>query len=276
MSHEQLTALAESAEAEFMYQYESNVPPSTASALGITTSRIGGGVAMSMRHDPTGYWSKALGFGFDEPVTDDLIGRVLDFYRSEGSKGAVIQIAPSVLPPNWPEIARTHGLQPGGHIAKLGAPIEAVVPAGETRLRIEPVGAGDARMWASAILKAFGMPEEGIAEMLVASVGHPHFRPYAAWEGDQIIGGGNLYVHGEVGSLNTGSTLPDHRNRGAQSALIAARAKEAASAGCRWLVAETGQPSDGESNPSLNNMLRAGLQQLYTRQNWIWRPGDTS
>ena len=64
------------------------------SELGIATLRISGGVALSMRHDVTGYWSKALGFGFEEPVTEELIGRVLAFYRAERTPGAVIQIAP--------------------------------------------------------------------------------------------------------------------------------------------------------------------------------------
>ncbi|SCF16277.1 hypothetical protein GA0070612_4344 [Micromonospora chokoriensis] len=37
---------------------------------------MGGGVVLSMRHDPTGYWSTALGFGVDEPVTAELIAQV--------------------------------------------------------------------------------------------------------------------------------------------------------------------------------------------------------
>jgi hypothetical protein len=68
--------------------------PSTKSALGIATTRMGGGVVLSVREDVTGYWSKALGFGFSEPVTGALIDRVVDFYRAERSRGAVIQIAP--------------------------------------------------------------------------------------------------------------------------------------------------------------------------------------
>jgi hypothetical protein len=86
-----------------------------------------------------------------------------------------------------------------------------------------------------------------------------------------MIATANLFVHGEVGSLNSAATLPGHRNQGAQSGLLAARAKEAADAGCRWLVAETGKPADGSANPSLTNMLRSGLRPLYHRQNWIWR-----
>ncbi|MEU8378005.1 GNAT family N-acetyltransferase [Streptosporangium sp. NPDC048865] len=272
MSQERLTALAEGAEAEFMYQYEASVPPSVASALGITAARIGGGVALSMRHDATGYWSKALGFGFDEPVTRDLVGRVVDFYRAQESTGAVVQIAPSALPPDWDDIRAGHGLTAGSTWVKLACPIDDFRP-GRTGMRVGPVGLDAAPEWASVILRGFGMPEEGLAEMLVASAGHPAFRPFAVWDGDDMVAGANLFVHGEVGALNAAATLPGHRNRGAQSALLAARAKEAANAGCRWLVAETGLPEEGAVNPSLNNMLAAGMRPLYNRRNWIWRPG---
>jgi GNAT superfamily N-acetyltransferase len=271
MSQDRLTALAEGVEAEFMYQYESLAPPSARSTLGITTTRIGGGVALSMRHDVTGYWSKALGFGFGEPVTRDLVDRVVDFYRAEDSRGATIQIAPSALPPDWDDIHTGHGISPGSSWVKLACPIDAFRP-GHTGMRVGPVAPEAASEWASVILRGFGMPEEGLAEMLAASVGHPAFRPFAVWDGDEMVAGANLFVHGEIGSLNAAATLPGHRNRGAQSALLAARAKEAENAGCRWLVAEAGLPKEGSANPSLNNMIAAGMRTLYNRQNWIWRP----
>ncbi|MEV2271179.1 GNAT family N-acetyltransferase [Nonomuraea africana] len=265
------TALAEGIEAEFMYQYVSMAPPPMKSALGIATTRIGGGVATSVRNDPTEFWSKALGFGFDEPVTHDLIGRVVDFYRSQDSKVAVLQIAPSVLPPDWEEIRAAYNLRPGAYNVKLACPVETFWP-GESKLDIRPVGPEAAMEWATVGLRGFGMPEEGLAEMLAGSNDHPDFHPFAAWDGDTMIATANLFIRGSIGSLNAGATLPEHRNQGAQSALLARRAMEAAAMGCSWLVAETGLPAQGAANPSLNNMLRAGLRPLYSRRDWIWRP----
>jgi hypothetical protein len=107
--------------------------------------------------------------------------------------------------------------------------------------------------------------------MLAASVGDPDFRRLAVWGGDEMIAAANLFVHGKIGSLNSAATLPGLRNRGAQSGLLAARADEAISAGCRWLVAEAITQAEGDGNPSLDNMRRCGLRPLYNRQNWIWR-----
>ncbi len=104
-----------------MYHYESSAPPATKHELGIATARIGGGgVALSMRHDVTGYWSKALGFGVTEPVTAELVDDLVAFYVAQKAPGAVIQIAPALLPPHdWPEIARRRDLTPTSPWIKL-------------------------------------------------------------------------------------------------------------------------------------------------------------
>jgi hypothetical protein len=109
--------------------------------------------------------------------------------------------------------------------------------------------------------------------MFAASTSNPAFRPFAAWDGEEIVATANLFVDGDVASLNAGATLPSHQNRGAQSALIASRGKHAIATGCWWLVAETGEPSKGAVYPSLNNLVRAGLRPRYARQNWVWNPG---
>jgi hypothetical protein len=67
VSNEQITAAAaEGAEAEFMYRFVAMAPPNVTTRLGIAVDRIGGGVALSVRNDLTGYFSKALGFGFSD------------------------------------------------------------------------------------------------------------------------------------------------------------------------------------------------------------------
>jgi GNAT superfamily N-acetyltransferase len=238
------------------------------------SARLGGGVALSVRHDPTRYWSKALGFGLSEPVTARLMERLVDFYRSEGTPMTVLQIAPSALPPDWPELAADLGLRGGTAWYKLAAPLDRIRPEAKTRLRIAPVRPEDGDQWARTVLRGFGMPEDTFSAMLAGCGDNPDFTPFAAWDGDRIVAGGNLFIHGPIASLNAGATLPSHYNQGAQSALIAARVKAAYDAGCTWVVAETGRPDPGEVNHSLSNLERAGLRPLYARENWLWTNPD--
>jgi GNAT acetyltransferase-like protein len=267
--HDQGPADVETIEAEFMYQYLSGTPEQARRTLGIATTRIGGGVAVSMRNDPTGYWSKALGLGVTEPVTERLLERVLDFYRAEDNDFAVLQIRPDALPAGWPAVRQRLGLREGSRMTKLSGPAAAVPPA-RTDLRVGPVPPESLGEWATVVLTTFGMTADGLRDMLMASAGPRRFRPFAAWDGDRIVAGANLFIRGDVASLNSGATAPSHRSRGAQAALVHARAQAAVAAGCRWVVAETGTPGPGESNQSLNNMHRAGLRTRYVRQNWIW------
>jgi hypothetical protein len=264
----------EDVEANFMYQYVSTAPATVIDTLRTSIERMGGGVVLAMRNDPAGYWNKALGFGFTEPVTRELIARVIAFYEAAQSPAAVIQIAPAALPADWHEICAHHALLEDSKWAKLACAADEFRPVETTTLHIARVESGDVDRWARTTLQGLGMPQDGLSEMFASSAHSPAFRPFAAWDGDQMVAAANLFVHGEVASLNAGATLASHRNRGAQSALIAARGKEAIKAGCRWLVAEAGQPGPGEVNPSLRNLMRSGLRMQYLRTNWLWRGRD--
>ncbi|UOZ03452.1 GNAT family N-acetyltransferase [Amycolatopsis sp. WQ 127309] len=268
---------AEQSEAEALYRFETAAPQSVRSVLGIDALRIGGGVAMAMRHDVTGYWSKALGFGCTAPITDELIGAVCRFYREQRVAGAVFQVSPALLPADWAEVRARHGLTAGSSWVKLVADVDeavALADAGEglSRLDVAPVELGDAGMWASAMMRAFGMPEESYPDMAAATVGLPGWHAHAAWLDGELVGTGTVYVRGETAQMFGGAVLPAARRRGGQTALLAARARLAQKLGCRWLVAETGVEQPGEHNSSLHNMLRLGFERLYERRNWSWRP----
>jgi GNAT superfamily N-acetyltransferase len=270
MSLELPAQIAEAIEADFMHQYVSNATRNTIQDLGIASTRVAGGVILSVRNDETRYWSKALGFGFSEPVTAELIDRILGYYRSEGNSGATIQIAPSVMPPDWEAIRRRNALTPAGTVVKLACPADEFRVDANTDLVIDEVDAADIERWTQVAMRGFGMPMN-LVPMVAAGTRSSGFHPFAAWDGDDMVATANLLIRDGVASLNTGATLETHRNRGAQSALIAARAGYAKRAGCRWLVAETGQPALGSTNPSLDNLLRAGFIPQYTRVDWTWQ-----
>ncbi len=270
-----LAELAESVETHLMFGM-TTIEPSLRARLGITGRRFGRGVAISVRNDPSHYWSRAQGFGFDQPVTAQLIGQVVDFYREAGTASANLHLPPDVLPADWDEIRETYGLAPGGTVVKLIRDTAPVEPA-KTSLRVGPVDPADeaaVRAWADVQILAFEMPDPDglLTEMLAALCDVPDFQPYAAWDGDKLVATAGLYVEGEIGECVSASTLPEYRGRGVQSALIALRVQDALEAGCQWVAAETGKPAEGRQNPSLDNLRRAGFRILYDRSSWVWKP----
>ena len=88
---------------------------------------------------------------------------------------------------------------------------------------------------------------------------------YAAFAGEAPVGVGWMrHQRGDAfGSLWGGSTLPDYRGRGIYSALVAVRAGEARSRGCRWLTVDC-------SPMSLPILERRGFERLSVITPFIW------
>ena len=70
--------------------------------------------------------------------------------------------------------------------------------------------------------------------------------------------------------IGLGATVPSHRGKGAQGALLARRIADANESGARATVTETGRPEPGEEakHPSYRNILRAGFEEAYVRINY--------
>lgn len=269
-------ALIEQVEAEGYAEFTAAASAAARTALGTQQLRIGGGVALALPNDPSGFFSKTIGLGFDEPVTGQLVERVIAFYRARGMPSAKLLLAPEALPPDWSQVCAKLGLRedPPGVLKLVGnlrtmsdraAPVRL-----DVGLRVVPVEPDQAREWALVMFEAFGLPLDPHHEMPVGVHGKPGWHSFAVMEGDAIIAAASLYVRGRAADLFGGATLPRARRRGAQSALIAARIMAARSAGCDWLVGDTAPENAGERNSSLRNMQRAGLEICYLRQSWTW------
>lgn len=273
------TALAERAEAQFMDAFEGGAPVEVQEALGMSRHRIGGGVALVMARDPTGgYWNKALGFGIDEPFTGDVAAEVVDAYRAGGSRVAVLQVAPSVLPENWEDVCGRLGIVAGSVWVKLLRPTRLDPPEASSDLRVGEVGPEDAEAWGRVLAVGFGMPQVPslLAMFGAATRADSGFRPWAAWDGDRLVASANLHVGGPAAAFCGAATLPEARRRGAQSVFVQRRVELAGALGAEWCSAETWreEPTHDDPamhhNPSLHTMRRAGFVDAYERTNWIW------
>jgi GNAT superfamily N-acetyltransferase len=268
--------LAERSEAEALYDFEISAPAAAQAELGMAAIRLGGGVALSVRADATSFWCKALGFGFDEPVTSALIEEICEFYQSERLSRAVLQLAPSVLPEDWAAICAKHNISGGATWVKVARDLTDDSAGTETPLtedlRVGPVGPEHAQEWASVMLRGFGMSEASLSPMFGAIVGRPGWYQHGVWAGEEMIAGSTMHVYQDSAHFAGASTLPHARGRGAQGALLTARAEAARAAGCRWLVGEAGVEAPGASNSSLHNVTRVGFTVQYERRNWIWQP----
>ncbi|HEX6654762.1 MAG TPA: GNAT family N-acetyltransferase, partial [Candidatus Limnocylindria bacterium] len=90
---------------------------------------------------------------------------------------------------------------------------------------------------------------------------------YAALRDGVIAGGATMRIAEGVAQLTGAATVPAHRRRGVQAALLAARLADAAAAGCDVAVIIT-QPG----SKSQQNAQRQGFDLLYTRAVLVKQP----
>jgi ribosomal protein S18 acetylase RimI-like enzyme len=83
---------------------------------------------------------------------------------------------------------------------------------------------------------------------------------YVAHRNGALAGGGSVRLEGGLAQLTGAATLPEHRRKGVQSAVLRARLIDAAYYGCD-LATVTVQPG----SKSMQNAQRAGFSLLYPR-----------
>jgi GNAT superfamily N-acetyltransferase len=119
------------------------------------------------------------------------------------------------------------------------------------------------------VATGFGMSEP-VRPWLAATVGRASWQHYLAFDGEIPVAGAALFVRQGLGWLGIASTLPTHRGRGAQSALIARRVHDAIELGCSFMAVETAEDHPERPNPSFRNVVRFGFEVAYQRPNFLW------
>lgn len=139
--------------------------------------------------------------------------------------------------------------------------------AAESGLRVEQVGPDAGEVFGRIVATGFEAPPF-VAAWAAALPGRPGWACFLAFAGGEPAGAGALFVHERAGWLGIGAVLPEHRGRGGQRALLAARIDRARREGCELLATETGERLEGRPSASYANILRAGFREAYVRPNW--------
>lgn len=277
-----LERLLESVEAKLYEDLFDAVPPALATRAGVGLHRYGGALYLTAGGHDHPMFNRVMGVdpghGPADAAAEAALHRAAEHYRKAGVRRWMVQILPHVESEAFREAAGERGVIRLRGWAKHLGPARADISA-ETDLRIVGVdrdlagGEGErlSEAWTRIVVENFGLPP-GFAPWLRALAGRDGWRLYLAVDGDTPVATGALYlsdVGGErFASLNFGSTLPDHRGRGAQSTLIARRVADARALGARWIATETDEELPDKPNPSYRNLKRFGFPVVYVRANW--------
>lgn len=229
------------------------------SAAGLPVTRIAGAVCFAAPGIPDIQLNRVAGLGVERDPTDDELDEIEAFFRSHRSRFAV-SLAATELRPRLLE----RGYTPGYAWMKFrrdAAP--AVMPA--TDLTVQTTTDGET--FGRIVATAFGMP--GASAMFDGLAGRPGWTLFLARAGEDPAGAAALFVEEGVGWLGIAGTLPAHRGKGAQNALIAARIERGRELGAHIFTTETGESQADRPNGSYRNILRAGFEEAYLRPNLL-------
>jgi GNAT superfamily N-acetyltransferase len=233
---------------------------------GLVMRRLGSVVA---RVDPAGRVSNVKGLGLQEEATEAAIDALPNVFRVVG-KPFSIYLSPAARPEGLPQLLESKGYRRARSAAKVYRSTLQPVEAVRTGLHIREVSASDRDQVASVLAGGFRMPME-TGQIVAQTIGKPEWRWFLGFDGEEAVSVGALFVFERAGWLGYGATLPSHRGRGGQSAIIAARLAAAAEAGCDYVTSETWEDTAEEPVSSYRNMIRNGFELLYVRPNFEYR-----
>jgi GNAT superfamily N-acetyltransferase len=238
-----------------------------ADRLGVRVHPVGSGcLSMVPAVDVLGM-NRVFGMGLREPVAQTEIAGLVERYRAAGSRRFFVQVSPYAMPGDLHAWLKSEGFVPYNNWIKLYRSVDDM-PQATTDLSIREIT--EPGEFGSIVAASFEWPKD-VAPWIAATIGRPGWKHYMAFDGATPVATGAYFASGEFAWLDLASTLPEARGRGAQSALLARRAADAAAAGCRWLTVETAEETPERPAPSYRNMVRAGFRVAYARPNYLYQ-----
>jgi GNAT superfamily N-acetyltransferase len=212
--------------------------------------------------------NRVFALGFARPVDAELLDSLVDVYRSARVPRFLLHWSPLAEASATVSFGAL-GFKPISRMAKLYRRTDVTVTA-STGFHIRRIGIESAALYGEVVATGHGDPPE-LAAAHAATVGCAQWRHYLAYDENHAVAGATLFWSGEFAWCGFSSTLPSHRSRGAHSALLARRIRDAVEIGCSWIICETAENTATRPNPAYRNMRRAGFELAYFRDNLLYK-----
>jgi GNAT superfamily N-acetyltransferase len=132
----------------------------------------------------------------------------------------------------------------------------------DTTLGIVEVDGDSAGDWARIVLDGYGLPD-ACAPMVERVPGLREWHAFMALAEGEPAAAAAVWIDGDSAYFGFAATRPEHRGKGCQGALFAARIERTLEAGCTRLVTETGERRGDGAGSSYRNILRYGFEERF-------------
>jgi GNAT superfamily N-acetyltransferase len=213
--------------------------------------------------------TQTFGLGLAGAPSDDALAEIEAFFAERGAE-VFHEVSPladaSLLPRLGDRGYRPVELTSVMHQPIAGAALDDTAPA----LRVRPIAPGEEAAWADTAARGWATEAAGLEEFM-RGFGRVSARSagttcFLAESGGEPVAAAALSMHAGVALLAGASTRPEWRGRGAQGALLRARLRHAADAGC-----DLAMMGAAPGSASQRNAERQGFRIAYTRIKWQLR-----
>lgn len=211
--------------------------------------------------------TQTFGLGVFEEATHEILEQLETFFK-EKTAPVLHEVSPmadaSVI-----SLLNERGYQPIELTSVMFLPIEEIKfdTAANSNIKTRIITTGEEKFWAQTSANGWATEMEGLAEFMY-EFGQVSARctggfPYLAEIENRAVATGMMFVFDDVALLAGTSTVPERRGRGAQTALLAARLRHAATRGCALAIMGASPGSGSQRNAEKN-----GFRIAYTRTKW--------
>jgi GNAT superfamily N-acetyltransferase len=233
-----------------------------------SVAEAGGATVLQVPEAPESpMMNRVIGLGVQSPATEAGVDEALA--AMDAGVTFYVAVAPGARPAELREWLRARGLEPGWGWMCFRRDVRPPAPTATNLRLVEVHTVVDAEAFGRIVRVSYELP--AAVERRLAQVHDAGWRCWVAFDGDEPAGAGALFAAEGVAYLGFAGTLPAHRGKGAQSALLTARIGAAAELGCDLVITETGERSGDRSSNSYRNILRAGFSEGAVTANWLGR-----
>lgn len=263
----ELNARLELIEASAWRQIQRSAASDFKDRFGVSVRADSGTVRIHAQRSTQLALNRVYALGVATPVNEARLDALTREFILAGSPRFLISWAPVAQPPEARRWFAERGFRRITGIARL---VRRTEPALEAVSGLEIVIAGprDAEQFGATAALGNGLPLD-FAPGFNSTLGRRGWRHYLALDGSRPVAAAALYLEGDVAWAGLAGTLAADRRRGAQSALLARRTRDAYEAGARWITCETTAESPERPNQSLRNMRRLGFEVSYELENYV-------
>jgi hypothetical protein len=240
---------------------------------------LGGGVATYLAAGSPA--NKLFGLGFAAPPAVEELAAVEDAFAAR--RAPLHAEVSSLADPAVGKLLTSRGYQLIGFENVLGLALQNTTfdTEWDPEIQIGPIGPSENQAWMEAVTTGFLNPDtydgppshesptrEELERVFGETFAAPSFERILARRNGSVAGGASLRLQDGVALLAGAATVPEHRRRGVQTAMLRHRLRDAARRGCEVATVTTSPGSK-----STANVQQFGFVVLYVRAILLKTPG---